>query len=68
MKMTNHNIQSKAKEFISKARRWMPSEDSRFYAVPPNKLYFHETSAHTLASKLSEPLESVGGLPRQVFT
>jgi hypothetical protein len=31
--MTNHNIQSKAKEFINKARRWMPTEDSRFYAV-----------------------------------
>jgi|HubBroStandDraft_6_1064221.scaffolds.fasta_scaffold1622433_1 hypothetical protein len=33
MKMTNHNIQSKAKEFINKARKWMPTADSRFYAV-----------------------------------
>jgi hypothetical protein len=34
----------------------------------PNRLYFHEMSAHTLGSKLSEPLGLVAGLPRQVFT
>jgi hypothetical protein len=33
-----------------------------------NRLYFHEISAHTSVSKLSEPLELVAGLPRQVFT
>jgi hypothetical protein len=33
MKMTNHNIKAKARELFSKARRWMPTEDSRFYAV-----------------------------------
>jgi hypothetical protein len=33
MKMTNHNIQAKARELLNKARRWMPAEDSPFYAV-----------------------------------
>jgi hypothetical protein len=33
MKVTNHNIQAQAKELLNKARRWMPTEDSRFYAV-----------------------------------
>jgi hypothetical protein len=33
MKMTNHNIQAKTKELLNKARRWMPAEDSCFYAV-----------------------------------
>ena len=33
MKMTNHNIQAKARELLNKARRWMPIEGSRFYAV-----------------------------------
>src|SRR5260370_1880925 len=32
-----------------------------------NRLYFHESSAHTSVSKLSEPLELVAGLRRQVF-
>ena len=51
------------------ARRTMSVEASRSeQCSTPNRMYFNEISAHTPASKLSEPLELVAGLPRQVFT
>ena len=55
--------------FRMNAQRTVSVEASRSELCrTPNRLYLHETSAHTPASKLSEPLESVAGLPRQVFT
>jgi hypothetical protein len=50
-------------------RGYCRADNDRFAGVQtPNRLYFHEIGAHTLASKLSEPLGLVAGLPRQVFT
>jgi hypothetical protein len=55
--------------FRMNAQRTVSVEASRSELCrTPNRLYLRETNAHTPASKLSEPLESVAGLPRQVFT
>ena len=55
--------------FRMNAQRTVSVEASRSEPrCTPNRLYLHETSAHTPASKLSEPLGLVAGLARQVFT